>query len=60
MKPTDRWLWTSILFFAVTTSGISYPDNTPPKGVDVWCGKAYRATDSTCTLGMIMVTMGGR
>ncbi|KAA8910023.1 hypothetical protein FN846DRAFT_940250 [Sphaerosporella brunnea] len=31
--------------WARTASAIDYPDNTPPKNVDVWCGKAYRATD---------------
>ncbi|KAF8243070.1 hypothetical protein K440DRAFT_606648 [Wilcoxina mikolae CBS 423.85] len=29
-----------------TLTTITYPDNTPPKKVDIWCGKAYRATDA--------------
>jgi hypothetical protein len=47
------------IFFAVVTNvsadslagpvpvrpSITYPDNKPPRPVDVWCGKAYRATD---------------
>lgn len=24
---------------------LTYPDNTPPSPVDVWCGKAYRDSD---------------
>ncbi|KAI5790373.1 hypothetical protein FPQ18DRAFT_390784 [Pyronema domesticum] len=48
------------IFFAVVTNvsadslagpvsvrpPITYPDNKPPRPVDVWCGKAYRATDA--------------
>lgn len=33
------WLSLSAVYAAVT-----YPDNSPPAGVDIWCGKAYRAT----------------
>ncbi|KAI5778152.1 hypothetical protein EDC01DRAFT_758706 [Geopyxis carbonaria] len=25
---------------------LTFPPNTPPAGVDVWCGKAYKATDA--------------
>ena len=46
MKPTHGWAWTSTLFIAIAFgTGITYPDNNAPPGVDVWCGKAYRAND---------------
>jgi hypothetical protein len=35
----------SLHAFGSTRTSITYPDNTPPKDVDIWCGKAYRATN---------------
>jgi hypothetical protein len=46
---TLAWDWSPSLAspVAAASPSIAYPDNTPPKNVDVWCGKAYRSTDGS-------------
>jgi hypothetical protein len=55
---THAWSWSPVKRStspAAASLSITYPDNTPPENVDVWCGKAYRSSDGLYPLHALKI-----